>query len=312
MIRLRAPESKPDGRRAPFRAPQGAGGRRGVPRRRGLAPSEAMASTERVCPYCGEPPGPGVFCAACGRNLAAVERLPTRAEWEADATAVLAPAAGPVAARGARARRRPRRPARSSTRCARPATPGRRSCRCPTPPRRASCAARRRWRDGSCGRSSGTTATTPGTTSPGSSSTTGGTYHRIDSQIRGWGQRNFPVFYDTAARRRARPAGRRPARRRPRRRAARARRRRSALEALQAAARRRVVEVQHEARRRDLVVLARRGHRRADREVLDDVRAPAVVALGQRDPDDPLGLERLRPRPACAPSRARGRRRAPA
>ncbi len=42
-----------------------------------------------------------------------------------------------------------------------------------------------------------------------------------------------------------------------------------------------------------LVVLARRGHRGPDREVLDDVRAPAVVALGQRDADDPLGLERL-------------------
>ena len=36
---------------------------------------------ERVCPYCGAPPG-GVFCASCGRNLASVERLPTRAEWE--------------------------------------------------------------------------------------------------------------------------------------------------------------------------------------------------------------------------------------
>ena len=36
----------------------------------------------RVCPHCGEPPGEGVFCAACGRNLAAVDRLPTRAEWD--------------------------------------------------------------------------------------------------------------------------------------------------------------------------------------------------------------------------------------
>src|SRR6478672_10198778 len=96
MIRLRAPESKPDGRAG---AIPGAAGvpraRHGAPRRRGLAPSEAMATTERVCPYCGEPPGPGVFCAACGRNLAAVEQLPTRAEWEAGATAALAPAAGP-------------------------------------------------------------------------------------------------------------------------------------------------------------------------------------------------------------------------
>jgi hypothetical protein len=40
-----------------------------------------VAADARVCPHCGEPPG-GVFCAACGRNLAGVERLPTRAEWE--------------------------------------------------------------------------------------------------------------------------------------------------------------------------------------------------------------------------------------
>jgi len=35
----------------------------------------------RVCPFCGEPPGEGVFCAACGRNLAAVDQLPTAAEY---------------------------------------------------------------------------------------------------------------------------------------------------------------------------------------------------------------------------------------
>jgi hypothetical protein len=40
-----------------------------------------VAADARVCPHCGEPPG-GVFCASCGRNLASVERLPTRAEWE--------------------------------------------------------------------------------------------------------------------------------------------------------------------------------------------------------------------------------------
>jgi hypothetical protein len=39
------------------------------------------APDTRVCPHCGEPPG-GVFCASCGRNLADVERLPTRAEWD--------------------------------------------------------------------------------------------------------------------------------------------------------------------------------------------------------------------------------------
>ena len=36
--------------------------------------------------FCGEPPGSGVFCAACGRNLSQVEQLPTRATWERDDT----------------------------------------------------------------------------------------------------------------------------------------------------------------------------------------------------------------------------------
>jgi hypothetical protein len=36
----------------------------------------------RVCPFCGELPGPGVFCGVCGRNLADVQQLPTRREWE--------------------------------------------------------------------------------------------------------------------------------------------------------------------------------------------------------------------------------------
>jgi hypothetical protein len=41
-----------------------------------------MDSEARVCPFCGSRPGVGVFCEACGRNLQAIERLPTRAEWE--------------------------------------------------------------------------------------------------------------------------------------------------------------------------------------------------------------------------------------
>lgn len=43
-----------------------------------------MDSDVRVCPFCGQRPGVGVFCDACGRNLSDVERLPTRAEWEID------------------------------------------------------------------------------------------------------------------------------------------------------------------------------------------------------------------------------------
>ena len=37
---------------------------------------------KRVCPECGKPAGEQPFCPSCGRNLATVERLPTRAEWE--------------------------------------------------------------------------------------------------------------------------------------------------------------------------------------------------------------------------------------
>jgi hypothetical protein len=184
--------------RAPFRARRGCRGRRGVPRRRGLAPSEAMTSTERVCPYCGEPPGPGVFCAACGRNLAAIEQLPTRAEWEADAPVALAPASGPSP---------PAVPALSpaeatgafldAMRAA--GNPG--TTKLPMPDAPKEGLLRRMpevegwvvrpvvWDD----------RDNPRHHQPGLLLTTGGTYHRIDSQIRGWGQRNFPVFYDTAA-----------------------------------------------------------------------------------------------------------------
>ena len=51
-------------------------------------------SEVRVCPFCGAAPGTGVFCEACGRNLSAVERLPTRAEWEAAGGAEAASGAG--------------------------------------------------------------------------------------------------------------------------------------------------------------------------------------------------------------------------
>jgi hypothetical protein len=40
-------------------------------------------ATARVCPECGQPAGAQAFCAACGRNLSQLTRLPTRAQWEA-------------------------------------------------------------------------------------------------------------------------------------------------------------------------------------------------------------------------------------
>jgi hypothetical protein len=40
----------------------------------------------RVCPECGKPGGVTAFCGNCGLNLSAVDRLPTRKEWEAGET----------------------------------------------------------------------------------------------------------------------------------------------------------------------------------------------------------------------------------
>ena len=41
-----------------------------------------MDPTQRVCPDCGQAAGSQPFCAACGKNLSTVDRLPTREEWE--------------------------------------------------------------------------------------------------------------------------------------------------------------------------------------------------------------------------------------
>ena len=152
-----------------------------------------MTSTARVCPFCGEPPGEGVFCAACGRNLAAVERLPTQREW---ASAQRAPAAGA-----------PARPLEE--RCARATAAfleAMRSAGCPgttrTPMPEAKSGLFRRtpevegwvvrpvvWDDPDM----------PRHHEPGLLLTTEGAFHRLDGEVRGWGQRAFPVFHDTAA-----------------------------------------------------------------------------------------------------------------
>src|SRR4051794_31168107 len=57
-----------------------------------------MDPSTRVCPFCGEPPGAGVFCSACGRNLAGVDRLPTADEWQCTGTAPLVDPAAATAA----------------------------------------------------------------------------------------------------------------------------------------------------------------------------------------------------------------------
>ena len=44
--------------------------------------SSAVGSNVRVCPDCGTPAPTGSFCEECGLNLAKLERLPSRDEWE--------------------------------------------------------------------------------------------------------------------------------------------------------------------------------------------------------------------------------------
>jgi hypothetical protein len=134
----------------------------------------------RVCPFCGEPPGDGGFCAACGRNLAAVDRLPTREEWErgasagspAEATAAFLDAmhtAGdpgtvemPIAKRSAFGRTKQLRGW-----VIRPVD-------------REDFEQPRRY-------------------VPGLLLTVDGAFHQLDSELRGWGQRDFPVYHHTVS-----------------------------------------------------------------------------------------------------------------
>jgi hypothetical protein len=51
-----------------------------------LPPATAPPNA-RVCFACGQPPGSGLHCQSCGRNLVLRRRLPTRAEWESGGAA---------------------------------------------------------------------------------------------------------------------------------------------------------------------------------------------------------------------------------
>jgi hypothetical protein len=147
-----------------------------------------MDSGARVCPFCGELPGAGVFCVACGRNLAGVERLPTRAQW----------AAGE--GEGAVADPRP-----LAERCAEATTeflatmhvagdPGiteipvvNRSTLRRTP-KVTGWVIRPVDRDDE---------STPRRYVPGLVLAVDGAFHQLDSELRGWGQRDFPQYHHT-------------------------------------------------------------------------------------------------------------------
>jgi hypothetical protein len=146
-----------------------------------------MEPGARVCPFCGKLPGAGMFCEACGRNLAAVDRLPTRAEWDAEQVAepsvpleerCAAATAAFLAAMHA-----------ASDPGAAQVFPKPGGFRKPRSP--AGWVIRPVSRD-------------PDDEDvkryvPGLVLTVEGRFHVLESEVRGWGQRDFPRFVDTPA-----------------------------------------------------------------------------------------------------------------
>jgi hypothetical protein len=143
-----------------------------------------MDPVARVCPFCGELPGAGIFCEACGRSLADVDRLPTRAEWEVGDGAE----AGddrPLAERCAEATAAfLEKMAAAGNPGAEVLPPSSRSMLRRAPKRRG-------WivipvdRDDEV---------TPRRYTPGAVLTVEGEFHQLDSELRGFGQRDFPQY----------------------------------------------------------------------------------------------------------------------
>ena len=152
-----------------------------------------MDSEVRVCPFCGQRPGVGVFCEVCGRNLAAVERLPTRSEWESTQPAG---ATGLGEESPALADRCAAATGAFLTAMHAAGDPGARKM--PTSELRSFGRIRhlRAWVLREVHREPGDDVDRY---EPGLVLTTEGRYHRLESQVRGWGQRDFPRFHDTAA-----------------------------------------------------------------------------------------------------------------
>jgi hypothetical protein len=146
----------------------------------------------RVCPFCGEPPGGGVFCSACGRNLADVARLPAAAEWNAraghdpparPAASLQTPASGAVAA------------FLEAMRAA--GNPGATEIPIDKRPVFRRAPRLRGWVVRPVDRED---FEQPRRYEPGLVLTVEGEFHRLDSELRGWGQRDFPHYVHTASR----------------------------------------------------------------------------------------------------------------
>ena len=150
-----------------------------------------MDAEARVCPFCGSRPGVGVFCEACGRSLQQVERLPTRAEWEGE---------GREERSGSRAETRS-----LDERCAEATAAFLAAMRAAGNPG----AVRTPMAKRSAFRRAGTVEgwvvrpvdredfDKPRRYEPGLVLTVEGRYHRLHSELRGWGQRDFPHYQHT-------------------------------------------------------------------------------------------------------------------
>jgi hypothetical protein len=150
-----------------------------------------MDSSARVCPFCGQPPGAAMFCAACGRNLAAVTRLPTRAEWEAEGAAVASPgdaATRPLAERCAAATAEFLEAMHAAGDPGAVETPVASGSMLRRLPRVRGWVVRPVDRDDD---------RKPRRYAPGLVLSVDGTFHRLDSELRGWGQRDFPQYHHT-------------------------------------------------------------------------------------------------------------------
>jgi hypothetical protein len=146
-----------------------------------------MDAEARVCPFCGDRPGPGMFCEACGRSLQAVERLPTRAEWEAGRPAG-AQRPPPLAERCADATAAFLAAMRAA------GNPG--AVR--TPMSKRSVFRRAVFAHGWVLRPvDREDFEKPRRYEPGLVLTVEGRFHRLHSELRGWGQRDFPQYRHT-------------------------------------------------------------------------------------------------------------------
>jgi hypothetical protein len=134
-----------------------------------------------------------MFCSACGRNLAAVDRLPTRGEWEAQRPAAAggdAAAPRPLADRCAEATAAFLAAMHAAGDPGATAIPVASRATLRRTPKVVGWVVRPVDRDDD---------RRPRRYEPGVVLATDGGFHRLDSELRGWGQRDFPQYHHTVA-----------------------------------------------------------------------------------------------------------------